>query len=131
MHFCRVANAYVNQKKLDTETKILQANAAQFSKQTAQWLKLVEDFNTALKVTFHRHKHKTYYSNFDKHHHKVLHRSQYPEPTHLALDKFRHISSTNFLVVIKNAVGYSFLCKSLTRLSHGWDRLVSDLRKKL
>jgi len=45
-----VANAYVNQKKLDTETKILQANAAQFSRQTAQWLKLVEDFNTALKV---------------------------------------------------------------------------------
>ena len=48
----RVANAYVNQKKLDTETKILQANAAQFSKQTVQWLKLVEDFNTALKVCF-------------------------------------------------------------------------------
>lgn len=45
-----MANAYVNQKKLDTETKILQANAAQFSRQTAQWLKLVEDFNTALKV---------------------------------------------------------------------------------
>lgn len=44
-----VANAYVNQKKLDTETKILQANAAQFSRQTALWLKLVEDFNTALK----------------------------------------------------------------------------------
>ena len=46
-----MANAYVNQKKLDTETKILQANAAQFSKQTVQWLKLVEDFNTALKVS--------------------------------------------------------------------------------
>ncbi|KAK3590413.1 hypothetical protein CHS0354_022535 [Potamilus streckersoni] len=44
-----VAQAYVNQKKLDTETKILQANAAQFSKQTSHWLKLVEDFNTALK----------------------------------------------------------------------------------
>ncbi|KAK7477076.1 hypothetical protein BaRGS_00031662 [Batillaria attramentaria] len=44
-----VAQAYVNQKKLDTETRILQANAAQFSKQTLQWLKLVEDFNTALK----------------------------------------------------------------------------------
>ncbi|XP_059166884.1 biogenesis of lysosome-related organelles complex 1 subunit 1-like [Physella acuta] len=44
-----VAQAYVNQKKLDTETRILQANAAQFSKQTMQWLKLVEDFNTALK----------------------------------------------------------------------------------
>ena len=44
-----VAQAYINQKKLDTETKILQANASQFSKQTLQWLKLVEDFNTALK----------------------------------------------------------------------------------
>ncbi|ESO84555.1 hypothetical protein LOTGIDRAFT_222056 [Lottia gigantea] len=44
-----VAQAYVNQKKLDTETKILQANASQFSKQTIQWLKLIEDFNTALK----------------------------------------------------------------------------------
>ncbi|XP_074658762.1 biogenesis of lysosome-related organelles complex 1 subunit 1-like isoform X1 [Tubulanus polymorphus] len=44
-----VAQAYVNQKKLDTETKILQANAAQFAKQTTLWLRLVEDFNTALK----------------------------------------------------------------------------------
>jgi hypothetical protein len=49
---CRVAQAYVNQKKLDTETRILHTNAAQFSKQTLQWLKLVEDFNTALKVNF-------------------------------------------------------------------------------
>ena len=51
-HFAwfRVAQAYVNQKKLDTETKILQANAAQFSKQTTQWLHLVEDFNQSLKV---------------------------------------------------------------------------------
>lgn len=48
--FYRVAQAYVNQKKLDTETKILQANVAQFSKQTTQWLKLVEDFNQAVKV---------------------------------------------------------------------------------
>lgn len=44
-----VAQAYVNQKKLDTETKILQANTASFAKQTLQWLKLVEDFNTSLK----------------------------------------------------------------------------------
>ncbi|XP_029656470.1 biogenesis of lysosome-related organelles complex 1 subunit 1 isoform X1 [Octopus sinensis] len=44
-----VAQSYVNQKKLDTETKILQANAAHFAKMTMQWLKLVEDFNTALK----------------------------------------------------------------------------------
>lgn len=40
----------MNQKKLDTETKILQNNAAQFAKQTTQWLKLIEDFNTSLKV---------------------------------------------------------------------------------
>ncbi|XP_070212253.1 biogenesis of lysosome-related organelles complex 1 subunit 1-like isoform X1 [Littorina saxatilis] len=45
-----VAQAYVNQKKLDTETRILHTNAAQFSKQTLQWLKLIDDFNTALKV---------------------------------------------------------------------------------
>lgn len=44
-----VAQAYVNQKKLDTETKILQANVAQFSKQTTQWLKLIEEFNQAVK----------------------------------------------------------------------------------
>ena len=50
IHHCRVAQAYVNQKKLDTETKILQANTASFAKQTLQWLKLVEDFNTSLKV---------------------------------------------------------------------------------
>lgn len=45
-----VAQAYVNQKKLDSETKILQNNATHFAKQTAQWLKLIEDFNTSLKV---------------------------------------------------------------------------------
>lgn len=44
-----VAQAYVNQKKLDTETKILHANVTHFAKQTTQWLKLVEDFNQALK----------------------------------------------------------------------------------
>lgn len=52
LNLCRVAQAYVNQKKLDTETKILQANATQFAKQTMQWLKLVEDFNQSLKVNF-------------------------------------------------------------------------------
>lgn len=45
-----VAQAYVNQKKLDAETKTLQTNAAQFVKQTQSWLKLVEDFNQSLKV---------------------------------------------------------------------------------
>jgi len=47
---CSVAQAYVNQKKLDTETKILHANVTHFAKQTTLWLKLVEDFNQALKV---------------------------------------------------------------------------------
>lgn len=41
----------MNQKKLDTETKILHANVTHFAKQTTQWLKLVEDFNQALKVS--------------------------------------------------------------------------------
>ena len=41
-------------EKLDTETKILQANATQFAKQTMQWLKLVEDFNQSLKVNLVR-----------------------------------------------------------------------------
>ncbi|ELU13373.1 hypothetical protein CAPTEDRAFT_90522, partial [Capitella teleta] len=44
-----VAQSYVNQKKLDTETKILQANASHFARQTLLWLKLVEDFNQSLK----------------------------------------------------------------------------------
>ena len=51
--YCSVAQAYVNQKKLDTETKILHANVTHFAKQTTQWLKLVEDFNQALKVSRH------------------------------------------------------------------------------
>lgn len=46
----RVAQAYVNQRKLDHEVKTLQIQAAQFSKQTTQWIGLVENFNQALKV---------------------------------------------------------------------------------
>ncbi|XP_072041996.1 biogenesis of lysosome-related organelles complex 1 subunit 1-like [Amphiura filiformis] len=45
----RVAMAYDNEKKLDAEAKQLQANAAQFAKQSMQWLQLVENFNGALK----------------------------------------------------------------------------------
>lgn len=48
-HF-RVAQAYVNQRKLDHEVKTLQVQASQFSKQTAQWISMVEGFNQALKV---------------------------------------------------------------------------------
>ncbi|XP_039547197.1 biogenesis of lysosome-related organelles complex 1 subunit 1 [Rhinichthys klamathensis goyatoka] len=44
-----VAQAYVNQRKLDHEVKTLQVQASQFSKQTAQWISMVENFNQALK----------------------------------------------------------------------------------
>lgn len=44
-----VAQAYLNQKKLDAEAKQLHNNALQFSKQTQQWLSLVDNFNSALK----------------------------------------------------------------------------------
>ncbi|XP_031675435.1 biogenesis of lysosome-related organelles complex 1 subunit 1 isoform X1 [Oncorhynchus kisutch] len=45
-----VAQAYVNQRKLDHEVKTLQVQAGQFSKQTAQWISMVEGFNQALKI---------------------------------------------------------------------------------
>jgi len=45
----RVAQAYLNQKKLDVEAKQLHVHATQFAKQTVQWLHLVENFNQALK----------------------------------------------------------------------------------
>ncbi|XP_025903151.1 biogenesis of lysosome-related organelles complex 1 subunit 1 [Nothoprocta perdicaria] len=44
-----VAQAYVNQRKLDREVRTLQAQAAQFARQTAQWIAMVESFNQALK----------------------------------------------------------------------------------
>jgi hypothetical protein len=44
-----VAQAYLNQKKLDAEAKQLHASATNFSKQTQQWLTLVETFSCALK----------------------------------------------------------------------------------
>uniref|UniRef100_A0A7N4V209 Biogenesis of lysosome-related organelles complex 1 subunit 1 n=1 Tax=Sarcophilus harrisii TaxID=9305 RepID=A0A7N4V209_SARHA len=44
-----VAQAYVNQRKLDHEVKTLQVQAAQFAKQTGQWIGMVENFNQALK----------------------------------------------------------------------------------
>lgn len=45
-----MAQAYVNQRKLDHEVKTLQVQAAQFAKQTGQWITMVENFNQALKV---------------------------------------------------------------------------------
>lgn len=40
----------MNQRKLDQEVKTLQVQAAQFAKQTGQWITMVENFNQALKV---------------------------------------------------------------------------------
>ncbi|XP_011314792.1 biogenesis of lysosome-related organelles complex 1 subunit 1 [Fopius arisanus] len=44
-----VAQAYLNQKKLDAEAKQLQQSATTFAKQTHSWLTLVESFSSALK----------------------------------------------------------------------------------
>ncbi|GAM28964.1 hypothetical protein SAMD00019534_121400 [Acytostelium subglobosum LB1] len=44
-----VACVFANQKKLETEARTLQVNTAKFSKQTNQWLSLIDHFNTALK----------------------------------------------------------------------------------
>lgn len=47
--FSSVAQAYLNQKRLDAEAKQLYVSATNFSKQTQQWLLLVETFSSALK----------------------------------------------------------------------------------
>ncbi|XP_066904430.1 biogenesis of lysosome-related organelles complex 1 subunit 1 [Halyomorpha halys] len=44
-----VAQAYLNQKRLDAEAKQLHQNATNFAKNTQQWLSLVEGFSSALK----------------------------------------------------------------------------------
>ncbi|KAG8192344.1 hypothetical protein JTE90_002164 [Oedothorax gibbosus] len=44
-----VAQAYLNQKRLDYESKQLHANVTNFAKQTSQWLQLVENFSQVLK----------------------------------------------------------------------------------
>jgi len=44
-----VAQAYLNQKRLDAEAKQLHTNATDFSKQTQNWLNLVKTFNSTLK----------------------------------------------------------------------------------
>lgn len=45
-----VAQAYLNQKRLDLEAKNLNTNANNFNKQTQQWLTLIESFTSSLKV---------------------------------------------------------------------------------
>lgn len=44
-----VAQAYLNQKRLDSEAKQLHLNATNFAKQTAAWLQVIESFNKSLK----------------------------------------------------------------------------------
>jgi len=44
-----VAQAYLNQKRLDSEAKQLHLNATNFAKQTAAWLQMIEGFNASLK----------------------------------------------------------------------------------
>lgn len=44
-----MAQAYLNQKKLDAEAKQLQISATNFAKQTQAWVHLVESFSSALK----------------------------------------------------------------------------------
>lgn len=44
-----VAQAYLNQKKIDEEVKQLHFNMSQFSKQTHQWVTLITGFNNSLK----------------------------------------------------------------------------------
>lgn len=45
-----VAQAYLNQKRLDLEAKNLNTNANNFHKQTTQWMSLIENFTSSLKV---------------------------------------------------------------------------------
>lgn len=47
---CSVAQAYINQKRLDAEAKQLHISATNFAKQTQQWMNLIEGFSSALKV---------------------------------------------------------------------------------
>jgi len=44
-----VAQAYLNQKRLDSEAKQLHLNATNFAKQTGAWLQLIDSFNNSLK----------------------------------------------------------------------------------
>lgn len=52
--FCSVAQAYLNQKRLDAEAKQLHTSATKFARQTQQWMNLIEGFSSALKVNFYQ-----------------------------------------------------------------------------
>lgn len=52
-----VAQAYLNQKRLDAEAKQLHVGATNFGKQTQQWLQLIDGFSTALKVNYYAYIH--------------------------------------------------------------------------
>ncbi|KAF9907955.1 biogenesis of lysosome- organelles complex 1 subunit 1 [Lobosporangium transversale] len=45
----RVTQIFVNQKNLEQEVKNLSAQTTRYAKQTAQWLSLVQQFDSALK----------------------------------------------------------------------------------
>ena len=45
-----VSRAYIQQKKLDNEIKVLQTSCAQLSKLSTSWLRTIDEFNTALKA---------------------------------------------------------------------------------
>jgi len=46
-----VAHVFANQKKIEQEVQKLDHQATKLNKQTANWIKLIEDFNNALKVS--------------------------------------------------------------------------------
>jgi hypothetical protein len=45
-----VSKVFTNQKKIEVQAVQLQTQTERFSKQTAQWLQLIEGFNQSLKV---------------------------------------------------------------------------------
>ena len=48
--FSSIARAYSNQRKIDAEIRTLQSNVDQFTKQTNQWLHLMDGLNNSVKV---------------------------------------------------------------------------------
>lgn len=52
-HILRVAQAYLNQRRLDSEAIQLEQNATNFQRQTSQWLSLVSSFTDSMKEVGH------------------------------------------------------------------------------